>query len=99
MDNNTGQEKPTCIICLSSEPETYAYKGTCNCTPSVHIKCLDEWYKTNNKSCPICKKRLVIPSSEVNEAVRQRDRDIWICCASCTIVSFMYLPVILTYCF
>ena len=43
-----------CIFCLDYNPPTHIYNGTCNCHPSIHIDCINEWYDTNPNTCPIC---------------------------------------------
>ena len=43
-----------CIFCLDDNPETIIYKGICNCHPHIHIECINNWFKINPSTCPIC---------------------------------------------
>ena len=44
----------SCIFCLDDNPPTYIYNGICNCRPSIHADCINEWYNINPNTCPIC---------------------------------------------
>jgi hypothetical protein len=50
-----------CIICLVAG-NTIQFKGSCKCSPHIHVACVDGWFKTN-KSCPICRVAYVTPSA------------------------------------
>ena len=43
-----------CIICLDDNPPVNIYKGKCNCHPTIHNDCMNEWYSVNPNTCPIC---------------------------------------------
>jgi hypothetical protein len=49
------KDKPEpCIFCLEDEPPPIFYQGVCKCHPPIHNSCINEWYKINPNSCPIC---------------------------------------------
>ena len=74
---------PQCIICLQSE-DTITYNGECNCKPIIHIKCLDEWFKVNSQTCPICRK--VYTSTYYTNNVDDPTAG---CCCCCCIFTFI----------
>jgi len=49
-----------CIICLQDNPTIIQFRGTCKCTPNLHSECLDKWLKNNSLTCPICRKKFNI---------------------------------------
>lgn len=66
----------TCIICMSDNPETIAYSGTCNCHPNLHEECFKKWVQENTSVCPICRK-----SNNVVIPINQRNlRNYFFCC-------------------
>jgi len=76
---------PQCIICLQSE-DTITYNGQCNCKPIIHIKCLEEWFKVNNQTCPICRK-------EYSTAQHSADDPTAGCCCCCCIFTFIAVMI------
>ena len=48
-------ELPKCIICLSDDPITTIYSGSCTCHPHIHEQCLASWFTENPGVCPICR--------------------------------------------
>jgi hypothetical protein len=65
-----------CIICLVAD-NTIQFKGSCKCSPRIHVGCLDTWFKTNNNSCPICRLQYVTPTY-----VEESSSDGIYCCLS-----------------
>jgi hypothetical protein len=77
---------PLCIICLQGN-DTIKYSGQCKCTPVIHTACLDEWFKTNNQICPICRKKY-----SHQRVIEEINPDGLYCCLCvCT-----FIPIILT---
>ena len=44
-----------CLFCLLDKPKTKKQNAPCDCTPYLHQKCLNKWYKMNPNECPICR--------------------------------------------
>jgi len=44
-----------CLFCLLNNPKTKKNIAPCDCTPFLHQRCLNKWYKANPNSCPICR--------------------------------------------
>jgi hypothetical protein len=44
-----------CLFCLLDKPKTKKQNAPCDCTPYLHQKCLNKWYKINPNECPICR--------------------------------------------
>ena len=57
MEHSVEIKNALCIICL--DPLNDSIIDACDtCEVKCHIKCLYEWYKTNNMEiCPICLKK------------------------------------------
>ncbi len=57
MEHSVEVKNTLCIICL--DPLNDSIIDACDtCEVKCHIKCLYEWYKTNNMEiCPICLKK------------------------------------------
>jgi hypothetical protein len=71
LDSNVIEEDETnkiCLICLLPSHENNVIKkikefshiySVCNCNPSFHYICLEDWIKISS-SCPICRKTIII---------------------------------------
>ncbi len=57
----------TCHICLHNSPPVTIYTGQCKCRPTIHIACLEAWYKVRPGICPICLKE----ASDLNPLLGQ----------------------------
>ena len=96
-------QDPLCIICLQGT-DTLIYTGPCNCKPVLHTKCLDEWFKTNTGTCPICRIKytnihtshiLNVRQQELNQNQNQEPNGLHCCfCVSTFIVIILTLMFI-----
>ena len=65
-------QDPLCIICLQGI-DTLIYNGLCNCKPIIHTKCLDEWFKSNSETCPIC--RIKYTNTHTSRVLNSREQE------------------------
>ncbi len=77
-------DSEACIICLTTG-NTIRYKGTCSCSPVIHTGCIDTWFRGQPSTCPICRKKYVLPQEEY------QNPDGLYCC----LCIFTFIPVIL----
>lgn len=47
-----------CIFCFNTE-DVFKLNGTCECRPTVDMACLEQWYKRQPDTCPICLKTYI----------------------------------------
>lgn len=75
-----------CIICLQVSTGLIQFRGSCRCCPTIHTNCLNSWFETNSRTCPICR---VPYEAKVEEQVR--DDDCCSCCCAVTLIAFILM--------
>ena len=76
-----------CILCLEGV-DTLVYSGSCACRPTIHAKCLNEWFTKNSATCPICRAEYARVSYETQE----EPSGLYCClCISTVIPLFLYM--------
>jgi E3 ubiquitin-protein ligase DOA10 len=51
------EDEIICIICLVNSQNNeipFKYDGLCQCTPYIHMVCLNKWFEKRDNICPIC---------------------------------------------
>jgi hypothetical protein len=88
-------EKPICIICLSSTPTPKKYLGSCNCRPEIHLDCMHKWLTENSNTCPICRQKYSEKYTEKNNTINRnmelsQNDNMRTCTATCTCCCYLF---------
>ena len=76
-----------CILCLENV-DTLVYSGSCSCRPTIHAKCLNEWFVKNSATCPICR----VGYARVSYHTQEQPSGLYCClCVSTVLPLLLYM--------
>lgn len=62
-----------CIFCLTPvNKKQIQYQG-CKCVLFFHDSCINEWFRQNPNSCPLCRKQVSVLENDTKKEIEKED--------------------------